>query len=117
MSSRAAPSVRRDVPAYTSQRYRRMHPDGRERELPREKDAGYRGPWSFASVCKRCQLPMTDYEPQSRNGEYWHIAKPHQTRAAACSNNGQMFHGNSPEIVPYMRKAQRRLLKRKGIRA
>ena len=67
-------------------------------------------------VCRRCKLVMKDIEPMIWEGEFWHIAKPHQTRAAACVNANNYFGITSPEVEPFMRKARRRALKRHGIR-
>lgn len=69
------------------------------------------------AVCKRCGLLMRDAEPSCRTGEFYHIAKPYQTRALACRNNGNSFTTEDAEVVPFMRKARRRFLKRQGIRA
>ena len=67
-------------------------------------------------VCKRCHLIMVDCEPFIRGGEFYHLAKPHQTRALACHNGGQQFSNEDPEIEPFLRKGRRRFLKRAGIR-
>ncbi len=69
------------------------------------------------AVCRRCKLIMSDIEPMITNGEFHHGAKPHQTRALACVNNGTTFDLRSPELEPFLRKRRRRLLKRLGIRA
>jgi hypothetical protein len=68
-------------------------------------------------VCKRCGLVMTDCEPMSGFGEFWHLARPHQTRAKRCANEGKRFHTHNAEVEPFMRKSRRRALKRMGVRA
>lgn len=69
------------------------------------------------AVCRRCSLIMTDGEPMTRFGEFYHGARPHQTRAARCSNHGKTFGVEDREIEPFMRKKLRRALKRAGVRA
>lgn len=50
------------------------------------------------------------------DGDFCHVAKPHQTRAAVCVNANRSFGVSSPELTPFMRKARRRALKRRNIR-
>jgi hypothetical protein len=69
------------------------------------------------AVCRRCHLVMSDSEPGFTHGEFYHGAKPHQTRAMACVNNGKTFDQRHAEIEPFLRKSRRRALKRAGIRA
>lgn len=84
----------------------------RDRDFP---DAGPHG--LRIAVCKSCGLLMTDCEPGSWGGDFYHIAKPHQTRARRCKNDGKAFVMWDAELVPFMPKARRRALKRMGIRA
>ncbi len=108
MSSRAAPSVRRVTPDFIA---RRTGPT-----VPRDlSDGVVGGGWFRKVVCKRCGLVIIDHEPHG-SGDFPHYAKPHQTRAAACSNEGMTLTQDSPEVTPFRRKSQRRKLKRKGIR-
>lgn len=68
-------------------------------------------------VCRRCHLLMNDCEPGSGDGEFWHLASPHQTRALRCRNDRKRFGTSDAELVPFMPKSRRRALKRMGIRA
>jgi hypothetical protein len=106
MSSRAAPSVRADPKRVRATRGTEL------RDFPVSSDG-----WREQAVCKRCKLIMANAEPMARDGEFHHIAKPHQTRAARCVNANRTFHMQDKEIEPFMRKARRRALKRSGIRA
>lgn len=67
------------------------------------------------AVCRRCHLPMTDTEPFAPNGLFYHVAKPHQTRAKKCPNEGRHFGTEDAEIEPFMRKRLRRSLRRAGV--
>jgi hypothetical protein len=60
---------------------------------------------------------MSDAEPGSQFGEFYHLGTKHQTRALRCLNAGKAFDTRDQELVPFMRKARRRVLKRFGIRA
>jgi hypothetical protein len=72
--------------------------------------------WSGRKVvCRRCHLVMVDCEPSTRCGEFYHHASPHQTRALRCRNDRQQFCTEDKEIMPFLRKARRRYLKRAGI--
>jgi hypothetical protein len=104
VSSRAAPSVRVVAPP----RYPRPT-EKVDRDAPVVNN-------KVRMVCCRCHLVMDDCEPHSSRGEFWHLAKPHQKRALACSNNGNYFFEDSPEVEPFMKKGRRRTLKRRGIR-
>jgi len=104
MSSRAAPSVRAD-------------PNSKRSQAARGRDFPNTARWGSKAVCRRCKLVMVDVEPCSPNGEFWHVAKPHQKRAILCVNNGGVFTQKNMEIEPFMRKVRRRALKRAGIRA
>jgi hypothetical protein len=59
---------------------------------------------------------MSDAEPMMKFGEFYHIARPGQTRAAACVNDGCQFDLSDKEVEPFLRKARRRTLKRRKIR-
>jgi hypothetical protein len=59
---------------------------------------------------------MSDAEPTTEHGEFYHIAKTHQTRAKRCRNADGVFDVDNLEVVPFLRKARRRFLKRNGIR-
>lgn len=69
------------------------------------------------AVCKRCHWAMTDCEPMQGGGEFWHLAPKDKPKAYRCRNNGKPFSMEDHEIVPFLRKARRRYLKRAGIRA
>lgn len=110
MSSRAAPSVRADPNSKRSQRTKRG-------STAPARDFPATNMWGGKAVCKRCGLVMPDAEPMAPDGEFIHVAKPHQKRALTCVNNLKSFHMQDKEIEPFMRKGRRRALKRAGIRA
>lgn len=76
----------------------------------------YAGGQRRRALCKRCGLLMSDAEPSCSTGEFYHIAKPYQTRARSCVNHGKSFTTEDLELVPFMRKSRRRFLARNGIR-
>lgn len=109
MGSRSTPSVR----PLRSPVIRGMV----DRRLPdRDPPALDRRGWTRKAVCRRCSLIITDCEPMTPDGDFCHVAKPHQTRAAVCVNANRSFGVSSPELTPFMRKARRRALKRRNIR-
>ena len=84
---------------------------GDERDFPDTSGFGTR-----KAVCRRCHLVMSDRESSTTTGEFLHLAKPHQTRAAQCINAAKTFETTDPEVEPFLRKSRRRHLKRAGIR-
>ncbi len=114
MSSRAAPSIRsvKQPRRFFGKSIGRLPSDPINRDPPAlDKHERNR-----KMVCRRCGLVMSDCEPMIWEGEFWHIAAPHQTRAAVCINANSYFGVTSPEVTPFMVKARRRALKRFGIR-
>lgn len=87
----------------------------RDRDFPDLDRSGRYG--VRKAVCRSCGLPMVDCEPSTWGGDFYHIAKPHHTRARRCKNEGKAFVMWDSELVPFMPKARRRALKRMGIRA
>lgn len=69
------------------------------------------------AVCRRCGFVMLDCEPYSLNGQFWHLLRRGEIPRKACPNWGVRLGLDSAEVEPYMRKARRRFLKRRGIRA
>lgn len=113
MSSRSTPSIRalrQKMPLGKS--VARLPQDPVDRDPP-ALEPYERG---RKMVCRRCGLIMPDCEEMVAEGEFCHVAKPHQTRAAVCVNANRSFGISSPEVTPFMRKARRRALKRLGVR-
>lgn len=69
------------------------------------------------AVCKLCHWVMTDCEPMTSCGEFWHLAPKDKPKAFRCKNNGQRFGTDEHDIEPFLKKGRRRFLKRAGIRA
>lgn len=75
------------------------------------------------AVCKRCGVVMRDMEPGDPGGEFWHPTKDKNGKLYRCQNAGNLFRFRSryspgrdaKEIVPFMRKKQRRSFKRLGV--
>jgi hypothetical protein len=63
-------------------------------------------------VCKRCHMVMNDFEPCSPKGEFSHPSGERGGRPIKCKNAGKTFVGGDAEIVPFVRKALRRTIKR-----
>lgn len=94
--------------------------DLEKRDFSGEDGGGIDAPswWNRrVAVCKRCGLIISDSEPSTRTGEFYHKARPYQTRARRCQNAGKVFMTDDLELEPFMKKAQRRRYKRLGIRA
>lgn len=83
----------------------------KDRDFPDDDPWGHR-----RGICRRCHLIMVDCEPMQSTGEFYHIARAHQTRAQRCINAGQQFSTDNAELLPFLPKARRRALKRMGIR-
>jgi hypothetical protein len=65
------------------------------------------------AVCKRCHVVMRDLEPCSPKGEFYHPSGvDSKGRPYTCKNAGKTFTSGASEIVPYVRKAARRNIKR-----
>src|SRR6478609_403155 len=109
MSSRAT-APKRDTPQ-KGREHAKKETNLDNRDFPRIDQQGNR-----KGVCRRCGLTITDCEPSSRLGEFWHIARVGQTRARACRNADLVFTVLSSEIAPFLRKSRRRYLKRQKIR-
>lgn len=82
-----------------------------------ERDFPDASRWHRKGVCRRCGLIVNDTEPMCRAGLFYHLAKPHQTRALCCPNNDKTLTTEDRDLVPFMRKGQRRRNKRNGIKA
>lgn len=82
-----------------------------ERDFP---DASH---WHRKGICRRCSLILNDTEPMCRAGLFYHLAEPHQTRAQRCQHNGKSLTTEDRDLVPFMRKGQRRRNKRNGFRS
>lgn len=67
------------------------------------------------AVCKRCKCVIQDGEPSSHSGEFWHPQFDKEGKPHWCRNAGKLFRAQDMEIVPFIRKKQRRNLKRLGI--
>jgi hypothetical protein len=104
---RPTPKLRSAAGLLRQQRFQQM-----KRDFPLVNKFG-----DIKAVCRRCGLVINDCEPMDSRAEFFHGAKPHQTRALACPNDLKTFYAESPEIEPFMRKSRRRALKRAGIRA
>lgn len=64
------------------------------------------------AVCTRCHYAMPDVESCFREGEFHHIAPKALKRAFACPNQNKRFGIFDLEIMPFMRKGERRRVKR-----
>ncbi len=111
MSSRAAPSCRRDPDKKpkggTSIRSIPDTPNGLDRKM----------------VCRKCHLVMRDSESALLEGRFHHHTgldlktnkeRPH---VRACPNVGKTFSSSDLQVEPFLRKGRRRALKRMGVRA
>ena len=96
----------------------RLHPTPKKvigRDWPLADSSG--SIWNGCrAVCKRCHYAMTDIEPMSGNGEFWHPSKDRDGKTINCSNAGGMFHRNDAEVEPFLRKRDRRRNKRNNVR-
>lgn len=63
-------------------------------------------------VCRSCHIVMRDCEPATQGGEFWHGAQFSDGKTNKCQNVGKSFTTESPECMPYLRKGQRRAMKR-----
>jgi hypothetical protein len=67
------------------------------------------------AVCRRCKCVLNDCEPATAEGEFWHPDTG--KKAGKCQNRGKRFGTSDPEIEPFLRKRERRRLKRHKQRA
>lgn len=65
------------------------------------------------AVCKRCHCVMRDCEPMGL-GEFWHPNLDKNEKPHKCKNAGRQFNTSSLELEPFLRKRERRVLKRLG---
>ena len=67
-------------------------------------------------VCKRCNMVLRDFEPCSPKGEFYHPAgESPPGRPVNCKNAGKTFVGGDSEVVPFVRKSDRRRIKRNSV--
>jgi hypothetical protein len=59
---------------------------------------------------------MSDCEPNGPSGEFWHPAYDKAGKPHSCPNAGLCFSMRHTEIVPFLRKSERRRMKRMGQR-
>ena len=71
--------------------------------------------WDRKAVCRRCKCVLNDGEPMNMYGEFYHPAVG--KKAGKCQNRGKRFGTNDMEIEPFLRKRERRRLKRNKQRA
>lgn len=64
------------------------------------------------AVCRRCHCVMNDCEPSILGGEFYHPAVDKQNKPYKCTNAGKCFKTFDSELEPFMRKRERRILKR-----
>jgi hypothetical protein len=72
--------------------------------------------WHRKAVCKKCHVPMSDFEPMSPHGEYYHPKEDKNGKPHTCPNAGMTFTDRDKAIEPFLRKSVRRAHKRMGIR-
>ena len=60
---------------------------------------------------------MRDCEPSSHYGEFYHPHLDKKGKPHSCPNADMCFSTYHTEIVPFLRKAERRRMKRHGQRA
>jgi hypothetical protein len=68
------------------------------------------------AVCKRCGIIMNICEP-TLLGEYWHPKGKDDkdfSKVSCCANAGKQLDLSSKELVPFMKKAERRRNRRDG---
>ena len=111
---KATVAARRKVRALFS---RMADRHGRKTDV--ERDFPATGPFGWLdrkAVCRRCHVPMKDCEPMSHYGEFWHPDLDKKGKPHSCPNSGLCFSTYHTEIVPFLRKAERRRMKRHGQR-
>jgi hypothetical protein len=59
---------------------------------------------------------MSDIEPMSGYGEFYHPKVDKEGKPHWCKNSGKKFDTDSSEVEPFQKKGRRRALKRLGIR-
>jgi hypothetical protein len=63
-------------------------------------------------VCKRCHSVLDDCEPHGANAQYFHKTTFGDGTPNACPNAGDEFSDGDKEVEPFMRKRDRRAVKR-----
>jgi len=64
-------------------------------------------------VCKRCHMVLRDFEPAGSRGEFYHPkGESPSGRPIRCKNAGITFVGGASEVVPFVRKSDRRRIRR-----
>ena len=63
------------------------------------------------AVCRRCKIVIRDGEPSTTWGEFYHPVTT-KGKSSRCPNQGKEFGANEYEIEPFLRKRERRRLKR-----
>ena len=79
----------------------------RDEEFPATDNWGNR-----KAVCKRCHCVMNDAEPMDLGGEFYHPSLDKDNKPHWCKNAGHRLDTSSTEIEPFLRKRERRVLKR-----
>ena len=93
----------------------RVQPEVKQAESNRDfPETDYYGRYRKA-VCKRCKCVISDCEPSSSYGEFYHPSTDKDGKPHWCPNAGRMFGTQDMELVPFMPKSRRRYLKRAGI--
>lgn len=85
--------------------------DNRWQNFPDQDSFGHR-----KAVCRRCKIVINDSEPATTYGEFYHPVTT-EGKSSQCPNQGQTFGVNEREIEPFLRKRERRRLKRENQRA
>ena len=97
-------------------------PVGKKTAVYRDFPDGPDGIWHCQpggrkAVCKRCHAVMPDIEPSSTYGEYRHPSTDKDGKRWRCFNAGLKFTQQDLEILPFLRKAERRRNTRHGFHA
>jgi hypothetical protein len=78
----------------------------------KEKPTGFENMQHRKAVCVLCHTVMDDFESGSSRGEFYHKPLFKDGTVNKCLNAGKTYVEGDKEIEPFMRKGERRLVKR-----
>jgi hypothetical protein len=85
----------------------------REQAIARDEEFPATDSWgSRKAVCRRCHCVMNDCEPMDLGGEFYHPSLDKAGKPHKCVNSGKNFNTTDSELEPFLRKRERRVLKR-----
>lgn len=69
-------------------------------------------------VCRTCRVVMDDLEPMDRRGMFMHPSQYSDGMSSSCQNVGKVYYAEEKnrEVEPFVRKRERRGIKRVGKR-